>query len=241
LSTLAIIAVVGPQPRFAAMLVAPLIILAAGFFDWLFEQKKFFFVSLALTVVVLLGELFYSVNTFFIQFPAGNFWLTHSAALDRDRRHWGFNQLDQYLNEQLGDKVSALRFAFAHPYLEQRLSENVESRTGQEAAVLLIYDFNIKDGPDMWYLRRREFYDGWPLVTANIFVDTLEKNGPDFYFNQGFTTFYFIQPTVNTLVRPPEQRTDVGQQLGASLLESGVTPTEIYNLDVELSFLVYQF
>ena len=241
LATLAVIAATGPQPRFLTLFLPPVVLLMAKLLGDILAQKKFRFGSLIFLSLFFTYEVFYSFSTFFLPSPLGQALYTYSDYLFRERGSWGFNQLNDYLETKLAGKVPALRFQLSNAYLEQRVSNSFEKSQGQEMPILLIYDFNIKDGPDIWYLKRRQFFGGWPLLTANVFVNTLKEQGEDYYQQQGFEKFYFIQPTNNTLLRPVERRTDTGQELGASLRGQGIEPAVITNLAGEWSFLVYEF
>lgn len=241
LSLSLLIILVGPQERFLTLFLPFFSLVVAIFLDFLIKQQKIFYFSMILIVGFFAYEALYSINNFFLFKHAGKEPIAYSSYITKDRGSWGFNGLDKYLNEELEEKSPSIRFGMANPILEDITAKNFEASSGKEEAILIIYDFNIEHGPDTWYLQRRQFYEGWPLITADIFLKEILENGKDFYLQLGFEQFYFIQVTNNTLLRDVEKRSDAGKTLGDSLLQSGVQPVEINNLQGELSLLVYKF
>ncbi|OGY44597.1 MAG: hypothetical protein A2729_00155 [Candidatus Buchananbacteria bacterium RIFCSPHIGHO2_01_FULL_39_14] len=233
-----LVGLVGPQIRFLAMFVPFFILLLAYFWQEILTRHKIFSFFL---IIFVAFEIFYSVNTFFVLKPVGRSPLVFSGDLGRSRGNFGFNQLDQYLKNELVGKVPAVRFQLANDYLEKRVKKYLAQKGGQDANILLVFNHNIKDGPDIWYLWRRQFYEGWPVVTADKFLNDLQSNGQNYYLDAGFKNFYFIQPTNLTLLRPADKQTQAGTILGQALIKSGIQPIEIKNLAGQTSFLVFKF
>jgi hypothetical protein len=100
---------------------------------------------------------------------------------------------------------------------------------------LLVYDANMQDLSTLWTFHRRLVYSGWPVVSADEF---LEQNKTD-WAAQGVNEIYFIKTTANTLPRPIEEQTIAADVLVDSL---GDTPYEIIKRpDGRDAFLVYHF
>ncbi len=238
LSLILVIGLTGPEARFLTLFTPFFALIIAVFLAEIIQRKK---IIIGLIIIFFAFEIFYSINTFLLIKSVGWPPLAYSDYLKRLRGNWGFNNLDKYLASQLAGKVPAQRFAISYSYLEKKVNDYVQKAKGEEEAIILIYDFNLKDGPDIWYLKRREFYQGWPLITADNFIKELREKGPDYYLAQGFKQFYFIQAANGTLLKEVEKRSEAGKQLGDSLLQSGVEPEVITNLEGEISFLVYKF
>lgn len=234
-----LIGLTGPQERFLILYI-PFFALALSYlFVEVIKKKKI--IAQTFLGVFIIFEIFYSVNTFFVPQALGQNFYTYSDYEKRLRGNWGFNQLDDYLNRQFSDKIPAIRFQLTHTNLEEFVSKRYNKKTGQDLAAMVIYDFNLKDGPDIWYIRRRQFYEGWPVVTADEFIKETSEKGSDYYYQLGFDTFYFIQATDNSLLRDVKDRSEAGVNLGEALISAGVTPIEIKNSQGETSILVYKF
>ncbi|HLC89859.1 MAG TPA: glycosyltransferase family 39 protein [Patescibacteria group bacterium] len=233
-----LIGLVGPENRFLVMFTPFFILFLSYFWHEISIKSKLF--NFLLIIFIAL-EIFYTVNTFFVLKPISPAPIFYSYDLRQSRGNFGFNQLNQYLNDALAGKSPAVRFQLNNAYLEKRVSNYLDKQTGQDAKILLIFDHNIKDGPDVWYLWRWQFYEGWPVVTADQFLSELKNNGQNYYLDAGFNNFYFIQPTELILWRQADKQTQAGAILGQSLLKSGIQPKEIQNSAGQTSFLVYQF
>lgn len=239
LSLILLIGVVGPQDRFLVMFMPFFALAVAYLFSLVLVRKKAIVQSFL--IVFIAFESFYCLNTFFIDQAWGKSPYTYSAYLDSSRGSWGFNQLDDYFNKEFAGKVPGIRFQLSNAYLENFVSKRYENLEGQDLNALIVYDFNIKDGPDIWYLQRRQFYQGWPLITADVFIKETTEKGADYYKNLGFNHFYFIQVTNSTLLRDVDKRSEAGKMLGDALLQAGVVPIEIKNLSGEATLLIYKF
>lgn len=230
----------GPQERFLTLYLPFFVLALAIFWYLLISQDKFKKIFLLLFIIFLSYETFYSINQQLLN-PLGKKIICYSDYLNRNRDSWGFNQLDQYLNKELNNKKAALRFSYDNPSLEKIAESNASRYQGEERPILLIYDFNIEQGPATWYLRRREFYQGFPLMTVDFFLKTLKENNPNYYLNLGFNKFYFIQATENTILIKKQNRSDKAEILAQSLLRQGIRPIIIYNLHNQPAFNVFVF
>lgn len=234
-----LIGLTGPQERFLILYIPFFALILSYLFLEIIRKKKI--LAQTFLGLFIIFEVFYSVNTFFIPQALGQSLYAYSDYEKRLRGNWGFNQLDDYLNKELSDKVPAVRFQLTHPDLEEFVSKRYDKKTGQDLAAMVIYDFNLKDGPDIWYIRRRQFYEGWPVITADEFIKETGEKGSDYYHQLGFDTFYFIQATNNSLLRDVKNRSEAGVDLGNALINIGITPIEIKNSQGETSILVYKF
>lgn len=236
-----LLGVIGPQERFLTMLVPFFSIIIAVLFASLLNGKKYYHLVAGLLILFCFYESFYTINTFFNKISIASAPYFYSDTLSRLRGDWGFNKLEKYLDQELGNKVPALRFQLANDYLEQRVNKSLDNKDLPESAALIIYDFNLKDGPDIWYIKRWQFYNGWPIITADNFLKEISEQGSDYFAEIGFDTFYFIQATNNSLLRPFEDRSPAGKELGDELIKIGLVPVEIKNSKEELSILVFKW
>lgn len=230
----------GPQERFLTLYLPFFALALAIFWRDILLWKKLKIVTLILFILFIGYETFYSINHLRLR-PFCQEVLCYSNYLYRNRGSWGFNQLEQYLEQELTEKKAALRFQYSSPPIEKIALNNHSLYYGEEVPILLIYDFNIKPGPVTWYLRRREFYQGFPVQTVDFFLKELKEKGSNYYLDLGFNKFYFIQATKNTLLIKPEDRSEKADILAQSLLNQGIEPEIIYNLYNEPVFKVFAF
>ena len=161
----------------------------------------------------------------------------------RENKPWGFNALEQYLSHKFDRRVTTLTLQAKRPILSALMTGYAEARRRdahlQPMQTLAIYDININWYPRVWYLNRRAFYQGLPLITADDAMKVAREQGEDFYRKAGFDEFVFIKAE-DTFLSDTFQ-TDAATTLARKLEEGGVRPKEILNPLGKVAFKVYEF
>ncbi len=228
-----IIGLIGPAPRFLAMLTPFLVLATAAFLSTFFTKNKIW--AAALTVLVL-WEIFYAINTDLLPYPVGPKHFAFSR-LRFENYRWGYNELDQFLAGELTSKYPAFVLNQKYQFLDKLIDRDIEQQRGvgsQPYSALIIYDDNLQDSARFWSLDRLQIYHGWPVIKSEGFAE-LQK------FELPPHTTYFIAPTDKVIVREEARLTADGQEFELSLLTKGLSPAYIMNQRNEPVFRVYKF
>ncbi|MEK7640439.1 MAG: glycosyltransferase family 39 protein [Patescibacteria group bacterium] len=229
-----IIGVIGPAPRFLAMLT-PFLALIAGklMTEWPSESRK---ASQAALVLILLWEIFYTINTDILPYPIGAKHFTFSR-LRYENYRWGYNELDNWLAGELAGKFPAFvlnqKYQFLDKIIDLDLSR-AERSGNQPYSALFIYDNNLQDAGKFWSFDRLQVYHGWPVVKTEGYAE-LQK----FELPQHIT--YFVTPAEKILVKENSRLTLDGPKFEQSLLAKGLLPIVIKNQKGEPAFRIYKF
>jgi 4-amino-4-deoxy-L-arabinose transferase-like glycosyltransferase len=190
---------VGSSPRFIVAVI-PYLALIAG---WSLSRLNIFRFKLrwVIFIVFIIAELFFCYNSLIADYPIGPKFLY--SQVRKESYLWGYNQLDNYLDNLLRDKKPALTLQTNHPFLEEIKSQVLRQDKIKHkipAAILLIYDANINSLASLWIFHRRLVYQGWPTVSAETYIN----QGQDFFKNLGFKNFYFIKIKDQHILQQPE-------------------------------------
>lgn len=238
------IVVLGPTYRFMVMLV-PFFALGLGWsIAYVWHTGKTVKYAAALLLMLAAGyEIFFAYNTLLAKTPTGPSYLLWSP-IASESKNYGFNQLDAYLKKELANKMPAFvtttRFTFTEE-LKQKALARGKKEGKKPYPAMIIYDENMVAAASLWVLHRRVVYDAWPIFPSQTFIQTLKKNGNDFFKKQGVKYFYFIMPTNTVKLEPEKKQTTYGKQMEKQLIEMGIVPEEIANSKGERAFNVYKF
>lgn len=225
--------VISPSPRFVVTVVPDVLLLVA----WLLRQLPRP-ACFGLFGVALLVELFFTVNTLLMPYPVGQVGITYSS-LKTESYQWGYHQLNVYLERLLSGKQPAVSFPSRYQFLEdikQPALERAQAAGDEPVSWLLVYDANLYDVATLWIFHRQLVYHGWPVVTADSYLD----QGLAYWRQQGITDFYFFKAVDETmLLQPAAAQTDAVDRLAGSL--SDVTPEIIKRPDGREVFAVYHW
>jgi len=223
----------GPSPRFVTVLVPFVSLLVAWF---IVNQKK---IIKILVVIILVGsELFFTINSLFLLKPIGWINLTYSA-VRVDSQRWGYSQLNNYIENILVNKTPTVSFTARYNFLEQIKNQALQADkvlNKQPVSILLIYDNNMYDLATLWLFHRQLVYHGWPVVTADVFLE----QGASFWQQQGIENYYFFKVIdQEILLRPVAEQTGAAQQLANQPIKH---QSEIINRpDGRATFAVYNW
>lgn len=236
---------IGPSPRFLTMMV-PWVALLIGQTVAVMAQSRRRLATFGVTgclVLFIAWETFFSINSYLVYRPIGQSpWL--SSSIHWDMHPWGYNVLDDRLQELLAGKYPSVSTGYTLPWLNKIKRQAIDSgrKSGrQPLAAMFIYNDNMSNLASLWVMSRRALYDGWSIIPAQSYGQTLAANGQDFYRQQGFTDFYFIQNTDRVLLNEPDRLTTDGDELEAKLKAQGLVPVEIINHDQQTAFQLYHW
>src|SRR3989338_8526924 len=236
---------IGPQMRFLSMLV-PFLALGIGFLIYSVYQQ---FPKLKTTIIYffaafIIFEIVYSVNSQLIYASKGPSPWFYSQKLRYENYNWGFAELGKYLDRELSGKMPAFVFDARYKFIEALQAKTVALRKQKGAEpypALIIYDGNMLNGPQIWYLDRLQIYHGWPVLKTEDYQSFLAQNGQDYFTKAGFNYFYFIAMTQNVPLKKPERLTETGGLFEKELLSRGYSSVFLYNKKGIEVFRIYKF
>lgn len=240
-----IIGLIGPAVRFMALLT-PFIALSIGaaaerVYRFIRTNERISKILLTAGALAVFGEIFYSFNSQILDNPLGQSpWLY--SEIRRENYNWGFSALGDFLDQELRGKRPAFSFTPKYQFLEK-----VQERGLAEALMrrfrpypgLIIYDGNILNSAQLWYLDRLQIYHGWPVLKTEEYLKILQEKSDDYFKDIGAIQ-YFIKPT-DKLPARKRGLTDTAALFEQALLRRGVFPTALYNQRSEEVFRIYVF
>jgi len=235
--------IIGARERFLVMLYPYLCLLVAVTVLTVYEKyskTRTRVLSIALLATFLGFEALYSFNTTIATYPQGSSPWTYSA-LEADNRPWGYDQLDEYLNQELKGSYPEFQLPLRQKFLEDIKAKTILKAKDEGKAsrkLMIIYDENIHNNAALWYVLRRVVYEGWPIIPAQTYLE-LTGSDPEFFKKSGFAETWFIKATDNTLLE--HQRSPYPQSLEDGLTNL-VMPIDIVKApNGETAFKIYKF
>ena len=240
-----ILGFIGPQMRFLSMLI-PFLALGIGFFIYGAYERfpKLKTVIICFFAAFIIFEIAYSVNSQLIYYPKGPSPWFYSQKLRYENYNWGFTELGKYLDKELSGKFPAFVFDARYKFIEALQAKAVgaaKQKGAEPYPALIIYDGNMLNGPQLWYLDRLQIYHGWPVLKTEDYLSFLSQNGQDYFTKAGFKYFYFIAMTDNIPLKKIERLTEIGRNFEAELLSRGFSQEKIYNKKGVEIFRIYKF
>lgn len=189
-------------------------------------------------VILVCGELLYVSNTLFFPRPWGLETWSYSR-LRLESNTWGYNQLENYLQETMAGfypaAVFPLRFSFAKD-LQKAALEKAKQEGRKPRAIMFVSDSSMFGLASLWYITRHSVYDGWPMITDSTYLEATQGD-PAFFRKQGIKEIFFIKAQ-ETLLRP-EGPSQAAQTLETQLIQAQKRPIVIASPHHEVAFKVY--
>ena len=207
-----------------------------------FKQSKRV-VAVLVLFIFFAYELFFSVATNLKpEFAHGeNLAYSHLTQLTQP---YGYNQLESALNEILAGKKPAVTLPINNTNLNTFVKQNAERQTGKPAALMIIYHPRLYGEAVLWFLSRRMYYQGWPVIDYDVYHEATKTNGPDFFKTAlGLADFYYIAPAGN-LPLDSVHTESTPEKLAAfeqSLRDGGAETRTITNSSGQPVFTIYHF
>lgn len=216
---------IGPSYRFLTMLT-PFMALAGAVLLTRFDKKIFL-------VPIILFEIFYAVNNQIVYYPVGpSPWL--SSKVRFENYNWGYNALGYFFDEELKNKMPAIRFDARYKFIEKMQDKSLaygQKRSFEPYPAMVITYGNFDRGAKLWTLDRLHIYHGWPVITLETYFDYLKENGPDYYRRVGFKHYYFVL-SANIVPSLEFQQLVRGTQAISILNPRGEEALKIYKLEI---------
>ncbi len=242
--------VIGSTYRFVVMIIPWLVLLVAWMFSLLcIKQKR---IGLTFVAFFFIAEFLFSINTFYRLRPLGAERVAY-AEIREEVEIFGFNEVDQYLNNFFKGRVSALfgqpEYSFLIELVENRI-QNAKERGAASLSILLIYDDELPMLSKLWTFQRRLYYDGWPMISDQEFIRLTGDEKDAYYRPQGVDTFVYIRPAGDIFaeyqprfLRQYTMKKDgsVREELTNYLQGKGIVPDVLRNKRGEEVFWVYRF
>ncbi|MEK9170507.1 MAG: glycosyltransferase family 39 protein [Patescibacteria group bacterium] len=229
---------IGPSYRFLTMLTPFLALSAAIFLNYIYQNysnvlkniriSKMYLIILS---IILAFEIFYSINNQIADYPIGPApWL--SSKIRFENYNWGYNELGDFFEKELADKVPALTFNPKYKFLDDLRNSAIEKGVASgypPYPALIVLAGNFDKGAKLWTLDRLHIYHAWPIISIETYFQFLKENGFDYYGRMGFKKYYFVV-SANSALTP---------ELNKLLENKYIIP--IYNKRGDEAFKIYTF
>lgn len=241
-------AVIGSTFRFVVMIIPYLILLIAFIFSEIISLEKYKKIIYSILVVFIIDGVLFSVNTFLVLRPWGKQNIAY-AQINTETKNFGFNQINDYLDNELKNKVSG---AFGRPEyqfmadLHNEAIKVAKEKKYESYPVIVIYDKDFNFLSTLWTFQRRLMYYGWPMMSDKAFFDITGDKWEEYYQKQGIKHFiYFtgvedIDFGVQSIYEPYKRKIE-STSLEKYLEKQGVKPEYIENKQEIVVFKVYKF
>ena len=240
--------VTGSTLRFVVMIIPYFVLLITYIFAKLFEWGRFNRIIFSVLALFLAGELLFTANSFLISPSWGKTNLDY-APINVEMRNFGWNELNDYLDNYLAGKTSAAFGKPLHQFMVDLHNAEIEraARAGREKyALVIIYDYDFNFLSRLWTFQRRLIYYGWPALSDAAFFDITGEEWDGYYRRQGIEHFLYFTGVeekdfnVGALYTPYKYKTDL-TDFEKYLAGKGIEPEFIKNHQGENAFKVYRF
>lgn len=239
--------IIGSTYRFVVMVVPFLILIIGYIFSKIYlRSKKLFYILASIFIFV---EALFSYNTLFSLKPFGRQNIAY-AQVREEAENFGYNQLGEYLDKILENKVSALFGQPDYQFLTDIQNSSIEKKkeSGAEpSATVIIFNKQLNFLASLWTLNRHLIYDAWPVLNSEAFLSITEDRYDSFYRDQGVKEFIYItaaEGNFGVLDATIFSRNDLDwsdKKIKTYLNEKGVVPVVIKDLAGKDAFWVYHF
>lgn len=212
---------VGSAFRFIVLYIMPFLLFSGIAFYTLINliPYKYF---VALLVIFLIYEVYFSVDGLFFTFPDN-----------------GVANLDFYLEEVFNRRRSKILPVSLNPHLDQVIQNFGFQYPPAQESLVIVYDENIALASRLWPFTRRLYYRGILAVTAGQFRNLLRQRGLEAFQN---SRIIFIKATENTSLNPFLKIVDAAELEGFLKSNFQLKPEKIiYGKNDLPMFLVYRF
>ncbi|PIR97083.1 MAG: hypothetical protein COT91_03195 [Candidatus Doudnabacteria bacterium CG10_big_fil_rev_8_21_14_0_10_41_10] len=193
---------IGPSRRFLILMVPWLALLVAMVLIELLSRlgklRKVFWV---LIFGIFTAETVFAFNTnLSLKEPRKDGF--QSIAIKQLAYPYGYNALDSVIDGILEEKKPAVVLPIANKNLSDFISEKTKRLKGEPFAAMFVYDPRFYGEAMLWALTRRMIYEGWPVMTYDVYKQALDNLGPDFFRDLEIEEFYYIAPGERIILQP---------------------------------------
>jgi hypothetical protein len=240
--------IIGSTLRFVVMVIPYFIFIIAYLSAKILQQKKYNKLFFAFFGVFILVELLFSVNSFLVH-PSYGRVNTAYAQINVEMRNFGFNEVNDYLDEYLSGKVSAAFGKPVHQFmvdLHNEAIDNAKKKSYQKFPLVIIYDYDFNFLSRLWTFQRRLIFRGWPAMSDEAMYGITGDKWDEYYREQGIENFLYFTGIedkefgVGQLYTPYKLKLK-NTEFEDYLLKKGIKPEYIKNAAGEDVFRVYKF
>jgi len=240
--------VIGSTLRFVVMIIPYFILLIAYIFAKLFEWGKYKKIIYSILGFVLILELLFSVNSFFISPSWGKRNLDY-AQINTEELNFGFNEINDYLDNYLSGKTSAAYGKPVHQFMVDIQNIEIEkdrAKNYEQFPLVIIYDYDFNFLSRLWTFQRRLIYKAWPTMSDVAFFNITGDKWDEYYREQGIEHFLYFTGVedkdfnVGAIYAPYKNKTE-STKFEKYLIQKGIKPQFIKNRAGEDAFKVYEF
>lgn len=240
--------IIGSTFRFIIMIIPWLVLIMSYVAVDIARRIKFKRTAYVIFFVFLIMEILFTGNTFLLLFPMGKVNMTY-AQLNVETQNFGYNELNNYLDNTLKNKISAVfgqpEYQFLTDLHNQAIKE-AKNKNYSPYQAIIIYDNNFNYLSRLWTFQRRLIYYGWPIMPDTEFLAITGEEKDAYYRRQGINDFiYFtVGDDIDFKVAPlyaPYKKTGAKNVLAEYLDGKGVKPEYIKNQKNQNVFKIYKF
>lgn len=236
--------VIGSTYRFVVMII-PFIALLIGWFCDAYLTKfhgstRWIYAGGALFII---AESFFSFNSFLVSRSWGRENVAY-AKINDETQNFGFNQLEAYLNGRLKGKMSKFFGQPDYQFLTELVQNHISQATRRGAEpypLIMMYDQDFNFMANLWTFSRRLIYEGWPVMSDELFMQNAKDQYDAYYRAQGVEHFIYVTSAAESVLTVPSGRSYTGVALRNYLEKKGVKPVLIQNQRGDAAFWVYEF
>ena len=191
----------------------------------------------------LLLPSYFFLNSFLVPRSWGRENLAY-AKVSEETQNFGWNELEAYLNERLKGKVSKLFGQPDYQFLTALVENHIQQATNAGAepySLVMIYDGDFNFMANLWTFSRRLIYEGWPVMSHEMFMQNAGDQYDAYYRKQGVEHFIYVTNASNSVLTEPSGRSHTGITLRNYLEKKGVQPLLIRNQRGDNAFWLYEF
>lgn len=236
--------VIGSTYRFVVMIIPFIVLLIGWFCDACLTKfhgsTRWIYVGGALFII---AESFFSFNSFLVLRSWGRENVAY-AKINDETQNFGFNQLEAYLNGRLKGKMSKFFGQPDYQFLTELVQDHTSQATREGAepySLIMMYDQDFNFMANLWTFSRRLIYEGWPVMSDELFMQNAKDQYDAYYRAQGVEHFIYVTSAAESVLTPPSGRSYTGVALRKYLEKKGVKPVLIQNQRGDAAFWVYEF
>jgi hypothetical protein len=229
----------GPSYRFLSLFTPLMALSVARLLDHLRAGE-----SRAVTtavVALLVFETGYTVNSVITYEAIGPAPYLYARGPRSEVHRWGYNDLSDYLEEELAGKRPDPVIGKQYRFLERLRDEAVARQTRDGLAptsLAIVFDGSLGAQSRTWAVLRWSIYHGWVVLDASDQLRLMKALETRDITGTGFDRYLFILPT-NRIPLQVDGLTRAGEALERELIARAAEPLRLRNAGGEEIFRIY--
>lgn len=198
---------------------------------------------IAIGGVIVLVEIVYGLNTVALASPYGSPVLTYAEKTHTELESTGYRALGEAIEKDLEGYRTAQAFSMKYAFLtdiHERVIDEQSAKGLPQKSVVIVYDPDIHNLAQLWYLDRLNIYHAWPVLNIDQYAEYASLNKLNFP-EANFKEHIIIILGEGALSRRAESLNQSGEQMEAILQSRGIAPERILAPSGVEAFRVYRF